>query len=84
MKVLGRSERGFIAELTREEMNALYVRSFEFKGDVPLGTEADILARLRPTLKFEENAASAPGMVAHLREMADDLERGFAALRAGT
>lgn len=84
MKVLGRSETGFIVSLSREEMGALYVRSYEYAGDVPPGTEADILPRLRPTLKFEQNAASAPCMVAHLREMADDLEKGLAALRGAT
>lgn len=84
MKILGHSETGFIASLSREEMCALYVQSYEDRGYVPLGTEVDILSRLRPTVRFEENATSGPHMVARLREMADELEKGLAQLRAAT
>ncbi len=84
MKVIGRGAyggRGFIVELSREEMSALHVQSWDMDGEVPVGTEIDVLTRLRPTLKFEESALAGPHMVGRLREMADELEKGLAALR---
>lgn len=82
MKVLGRSETGFIVSLSREELDALYVRSYEYRGDIQLGVEVDVISRLRPTIKFEESAAAGSLMASHLREMADELEKGLASLRS--
>lgn len=81
MKVIGRSEIGYIATITREELEALYPQAYYQRG-VALGTEVDVIMRLRPTVKFEQDSASGPQMVAHLREMADELEKGFSALRS--
>jgi hypothetical protein len=81
MKIIGNAnERGFIVEISREEMEALYVRPFS-NPNAQIGDEVDVLSRLRPTLKFEQDALSAAHMVAHLREMAAHLEKGFASLR---
>ena len=81
MKIIGRAATGFIAELSHAEMEALSVPGSygQFAG---LGDEVDVISRLRPTIKFEEDALAGPHMVGQLRKMADELERGLAALRA--
>lgn len=83
MKIIGRGQEGnFIVELSMQEYEALVVKHpFYDNGREPIGGDVDILRRLTPTVKFEADASSASHMVAHIREMADNLEKGFEELR---
>lgn len=84
MRVLGIGpNNGRLVELSHEEIEALIVQEpFRRHSDGPtIGSDVDIMSRLRPTIEFEKNVLFVPHAVEGIRAAALALEKAFAAIR---